>query len=285
MARQRPRQGPGYTDGRRLAPCQQSPGGFLRRAAPLSLRHQHLRQLRMAARQVECLRQRRPPALEDLHLHARGSGGIPWQGQPLHLQPQLGGRRMRHLLRLQRGGHRTKHPQQLLLLGRRQLQSPQCCRLRLGQPGHDGQHALAAQRLLGRPQGGHGGVGAHHTHPLCAQALRLQGRAKRLTGRRHQHDGPTLLCRGLHQRRQHQLPFMQACQGLQHLAQGSHRPATARQLGIQRGIPRGQHTLRAGPQRVGMPHPSNGGGQMGRKPQGRAWRRHGGKGIQATRIL
>ena len=89
VARQRPRQGPGYTDGRRLAPCQQSPGGLLRRTAPLSLRHQHLRQLRMAARQVECLRQWRPPALEDLHLHTGGSGGIPWQGQPLHLQPQF----------------------------------------------------------------------------------------------------------------------------------------------------------------------------------------------------
>ena len=43
VARQRPRQGPAYTDGCGLTPCQQSPGGLLCCTAPLSLRHQHLR--------------------------------------------------------------------------------------------------------------------------------------------------------------------------------------------------------------------------------------------------
>jgi hypothetical protein len=80
-----------------LAPRHLGNGGLLRSAAPLGLCHQHLRQLRVATRQLERLRQRRPSALEDPHLHAGGCCGIPWQSQPLHLQPQLGRRRLRHL--------------------------------------------------------------------------------------------------------------------------------------------------------------------------------------------
>ena len=51
---------------------------------------QDRRQTGMAAWQIQPLHQGWPPALEYLHLHAGRCGGIPRQGQPLHLQPQQG---------------------------------------------------------------------------------------------------------------------------------------------------------------------------------------------------
>ena len=170
--------------------------------------------------------ERRAAALEDVKRE---------RVHPFHQQPQTGRRSI--VARIQAAKDEQQPP---LLLGGH-VQAPQLGAFGLGQPGQDGRHFGAAQRLFGGPQPGGGLFRAHAQQPLGRQALRLQAGPEGLMRCAHQDHRPRLPGDRLRQRRQQQLPDMLPGPLLQDLHHAAHRPAAAGQLRIQGCMAGGQH--------------------------------------------